>query len=256
MQQQRRTGQRRVGKDVNSEKVQRGKQERASSRLLSKSARAVVDEVDRLLEQVDDGEEYDLDQGVDNLLDMVRGNDPLRHLNSQLGDYALEFDEEEDEDMAAQLGINLGKEDYDKGYRDEKKTENEADETDELFSLQVYVEQVRVVGKDSLEGLGFAFRLLDFPALVISPSKSGSTSEFEAGKSCLFRMPMGEAARALQKTPLYFMLVDMGADSITGEEGSNDIDANSLGGVVINVIFMCLFFWSTHDKYFFLGRLI
>lgn len=109
-------------------------------------------------------------------------------------------------------------------------------EVETLFSLELLVEYVEVGPSTYSESgtlLAVAFRLLDFPTLLVyqtEPERAeslrrswergheregsgrppGSTNTpFDKGKSCLFKMGLSTLHRHLTNTPLYVMLLDV-----------------------------------------------
>lgn len=86
-------------------------------------------------------------------------------------------------------------------------------ELESLFSLEVIVESVEnIVVSSRIPAI--AFRLLDFPTLVIRSEENGgsmspSSYKFNTGKSCLFKINKDKLYTRLQSTPLYVMLVDI-----------------------------------------------
>ncbi|XP_078255280.1 microtubule-associated protein 10 [Rhinoraja longicauda] len=108
-------------------------------------------------------------------------------------------------------------------------------EVETLFSLELLVEYAEVGPGTSEFGtlLAVAFRLLDFPTLLVyqtEPERAenlrrswergheressgrppGSTNTpFDKGKSCLFKMGLSTLHRQLTNTPLYVMLLDV-----------------------------------------------
>ena len=87
-----------------------------------------------------------------------------------------------------------------------------------LFSLEVVVETVENVVV-SCRAPAIAFRLLDFPTLVIRAEENRRDSttpgyhKLHSGKSCLFKINKNMLYARLQSTPLYIMLVDIGAEN-------------------------------------------
>ncbi|CAB4013565.1 microtubule-associated 10-like [Paramuricea clavata] len=87
------------------------------------------------------------------------------------------------------------------------------EECESLFSLEVIVETVENICVSCYKPT-IAFRLLDFPTVVICPERQGGLSrnevsyEIQSGKSCLFKMSKEMLCERLENTPLYIMLVD------------------------------------------------
>ena len=86
------------------------------------------------------------------------------------------------------------------------------EECESLFSLEVIVESVENICVSCYKP-AMAFRLLDFPTVVICPERQGLATnevscEIQSGKSCLFKMSKEMLCERLQNTPLYIMLVD------------------------------------------------
>lgn len=88
-----------------------------------------------------------------------------------------------------------------------------------LFSLEIVVESLEnVVGSCHLPGI--AFRLLDYPTLVVHSSGRERLNEhrekcpyqIQSGKSCLFKMNPGILYSRLEATPLYIMLIDISTE--------------------------------------------
>ncbi|XP_051880339.1 microtubule-associated protein 10 [Pristis pectinata] len=106
-----------------------------------------------------------------------------------------------------------------------------AAEVEMLFSLELLVECVNVGPGTHLESgplLAVAFRLLDFPTLLVRQTElenlrrgrereregperlpGGTDVPFDKGKSCLFKMGLSALHRHLTTTPLYAMLLDV-----------------------------------------------
>ena len=81
-----------------------------------------------------------------------------------------------------------------------------------LFSLEVIVERVENICVSCYKP-SIAFRLLDFPSIVIRSERqelctNEKTCEINSGKSCLFKMSNELLYERLQSTPLYIMLID------------------------------------------------
>lgn len=86
--------------------------------------------------------------------------------------------------------------------------------TESLFSLEIVVDCVEK-SLVSCHAPAIAFRLLDFPTLIIrsdekeSPNYLNGFYPIQSGKSCLFKMSKEMLLSGLQSTPLYIMLVDI-----------------------------------------------
>ena len=86
-------------------------------------------------------------------------------------------------------------------------------ECESLFSLEVVVESVDNI-LISCYKPAIAFRLLDFPTVVIRSEGRGALTkdekslEIQSGKSCLFKISRELLYERLKNTPLYIMLVD------------------------------------------------
>ncbi len=86
-----------------------------------------------------------------------------------------------------------------------------------LFSLEVVVESVENICVSCYKPM-IAFRLLDFPTVVIRSEHQGvftneKSYEIQSGKSCLFKMSKELLYERLQNTPLYIMLVDTASEN-------------------------------------------
>ncbi|KAG8444547.1 hypothetical protein GDO86_009637 [Hymenochirus boettgeri] len=99
-------------------------------------------------------------------------------------------------------------------------------QSESLFSLEIFVYDVTVnstVTRFSENPVpALAFRLLDFPTLLLypSPCKDWDCADqpdfpgflrftFEKGKSCLFRLTLDSLHNLLSQTPLYILLLDL-----------------------------------------------
>lgn len=88
----------------------------------------------------------------------------------------------------------------------------EGDYCQSLFSLEVIVEAVEDVCVSCYEP-AIAFRLLDFPTVVIGSKRTVNSTneisyEIRSGKSCLFKMSKELLYERLLHSPLYLMLID------------------------------------------------
>lgn len=92
-------------------------------------------------------------------------------------------------------------------------------DTESLFSLELLVDWVRLeppLPEGEQPQPAVAFRLLDFPTLLIHPAEdedtpppSGLLFHFGRGKSCLFRRDAQALLGHLNRCPLYAMLLDL-----------------------------------------------
>jgi len=159
----------------------------------------------------------------------------LRHVEQLLGD---ELTASDDEDVAiAELEATIEQlvpPDDDNGEKEEQDSKIRAknEEDQDLFALQVFIESVEVECEADLEDLAVAFRLMDFPTVMIErSSEEEEESSFQAGKSCLFRLDYREAISYLQTAPLYLMLIDKESSRRTGIlVGSTSVDLSGLIG--------------------------
>ena len=84
-----------------------------------------------------------------------------------------------------------------------------------LFAFELFVKKVNFYCKTSYYA-AVSFRLLDFPSVIIYQNITNSTDLdtfdniyiFRKGKSCLFKYGFKEFEDAIEKVPLYIMLVD------------------------------------------------
>mmetsp|Transcript_11119 Transcript_11119/g.20641 ORF Transcript_11119/g.20641 Transcript_11119/m.20641 type:complete len:675 (+) Transcript_11119:170-2194(+) len=126
----------------------------------------------------------------------------------------------EDADVGRLLG-DSGDESVGVGTEEDMEVEVE----DDLFALQVFVERVE---SEPMPSLKVAFRLMDFPTLVIEPS---SSEEFKSGKSCLFRISLRDAIAQLRSSPLYLMLIKEESQGRGVLVASTTLDLSGLCGL-------------------------
>lgn len=108
----------------------------------------------------------------------------------------------------------------------------DCDDASAVFSLELYVQHVDYFLVPAPRHPAVAFRLLDFPTVLIyAPPQPpfGADSifsaanfsahtvyQFEKGKSCLFTLGRRSLQRLLQHVPMYLMLIDAAVD-VTAE---------------------------------------
>lgn len=85
---------------------------------------------------------------------------------------------------------------------------------------------------EHLQSPAIAIRLLDFPAIVISGGKDGSSDtngvenrsiHFGKGKNCLFKIEEKRLTSLLSHIPLYVMLMDLQPSMETQEPGCSSL---------------------------------
>ena len=116
-----------------------------------------------------------------------------------------------------------------------------------VFSLELFVQHVEYFLDPVPRNAAVAFRLLDFPSVLIyAPAQStpapadifhaanfseNNVISFERGKSCLFTLGHNSLQKLLQKVPMYLMLVA----NPDADQKQDDSDVKLLGSTAVDM---------------------